>query len=71
MQHTDPDDDGNLTCWICHHVGEPSSFQSFTQKERMGHFRVARITYYFCRNAPECFSRAQRIRLTEEMKGEI
>jgi len=71
MQHASPDDDGNLMCWICHRVGEPSSFQPFTQRERLGRpfwRRSVRVTYYCCRSALECFSRAARI--AKETKGE-
>lgn len=59
MQHADPDDDGNLTCWLCHRVGEPESFQPFTQKERLGHrrFSYVRVIYYRC--VPDCLSRAR------------
>ena len=70
MQHADPDSDGNLTCWLCHRVGPPSSFAAFIQKERLSRplwQRRVRITYYRC--APDCLSRAQGIRIAKEMKG--
>lgn len=58
MQHADPDDAGNLTCWYCHRVGEPSSFQSFVQTEWLPRrWRPVRITYYQCPDPEDCMTR--------------
>ena len=70
MQHADPDDDGNLTCWLCHRTGLPESFTPFIQKERLSRsfwMRRVRITYYRC--TPDCLSCAADARIAKEMKG--